>query len=127
MQNSGEPISNRRPVVSIQNPQVRTYRFLEGMYRDGYFPDHIVDKGHAVLLRLCGRIETEHPADLAALYALTDVATEEFNRLQDDFAAAESESETVAREVICLDFRFIAAAYGFADADPELLVGERDW
>ena len=113
--------------MPVQNPQVRIHQFLQGMYGDGYFPDQVVDKGKAILLRLCERIETERPADLAALYALTGVATEEFNLLQDDFEAAESEIETVAREIIAGDFRFIAMAYGFADADVEELIGERDW
>jgi len=82
--------------VPVQNAQVRTHQFLQGMYSDGYFPDPIVDKGRAILLRLCERIEADRPGDLAALYALTSVATEEFNLLQDDFEAAESEIETVA-------------------------------
>lgn len=113
--------------MSVQNPQVAAHRFLQGMYRDGYFPDDVVDKGTAILLGLCERIETDRPGDLAALYALTDVATEQFNALQADFEAAESEIETVAREVIAGDFRFIALAYGFADADVEQLIAEREW
>jgi hypothetical protein len=113
--------------MAVQNQQVVAHRFLQGMYNDGYFPDHLVDKGKTILLGLCERIESEHPADLAALYALTDVATEQFNALADDFDAADSEIETVAREVIAGDFRFIALAYGFTDADTEMLIAERDW
>lgn len=97
------------------------------MYSDGYFPDHVVDKGRTILLGLCERIETERPGDLAALYALTGVATEQFNALQAEFEAAQSEIETVAREVIAGDFRFIALAYGFADAEVEELIAERNW
>lgn len=97
------------------------------MYGDGYFPDAVVDKGAAILLGLCERIETEHPDGLEALYALTDAATEEFNKLQADFEAAESEIETVARELIAEDFGFIASAYGFEDADVERLIGARHW
>lgn len=81
----------------------------------------------AILLGLCERIETERPGDLTALYALTGVATEQFNALQGEFEAAGSEIETVAREVIAGDFRFIALAYGFADAEVEELIAERDW
>jgi hypothetical protein len=55
----------------ITNRQVAEYAFLRDMYADGYFPDHLVDKGKAVLLRLCERIEADRPADLPALYALT--------------------------------------------------------
>lgn len=96
--------------VSVLNTRIASYGFLRGMYRDGYFPDRLVDKGAAILLRLCERIEAERPADLEALYALTDVATKEFNALETDFDEAGSEIETVAREVIAEDFRFIASA-----------------
>ncbi|MDF5751807.1 DUF5713 family protein [Spongiactinospora sp. TRM90649] len=101
--------------------------FLHGMYQDGYFPDHVVDKGKAILLRLCARIEAERPTDLAALYVLTHAATEEFNDLEGDFDAAGSEIETVAREVIAEDFWFVASAYGFTDADVEELIAPREW
>ena len=113
--------------MPIENAQVITHPFLRGMYSDGYFPDQVVDKGKAILLRLCERIEADRPGNLTDLYALTSVATEEFNLLQDDFEVAESEIETVAREVIAAAFRFIALAYGFADADVEELIAERDW
>ncbi len=33
----------------------------------------------------------------------------------------------MAREVIGADFAFVAAAYGFADADGEELIAPRDW
>ncbi|MFE2884595.1 DUF5713 family protein [Streptomyces graminifolii] len=113
--------------MPVTNEQITEHDFLRGLYRDGYYPDHVVDLGKAVLLRLCERIETERPADLPALYALTEVATEEFNALQDDFEAADSEIETVAREEIAEDFWFVAKAYGFADADVEELIAVRDW
>lgn len=109
------------------NQQVTNHAFLKGMYEDGYFPDHVVDKGKAILLRLCDRIEAEPPTDLAALYELTEVATEEFNALEAEFEAADSEIETVARDVIAEDFWFVASAYGFAEADIEELVAARDW
>lgn len=113
--------------MPVRNEQIAAHEFLRGMYRDGYFPDHLVDKGKAILLALCERIEAEHPRDLEALYALADIATRQFNELDADFVAADSEIETVAREVIADDFGFIASAYGFTDADVETLIGERDW
>ncbi|TMR96640.1 DUF5713 family protein [Nonomuraea basaltis] len=109
------------------NQQTVGHAFLKGMYQDGYYPDHVVDKGREILLSLCERIEDERPSDLAALYALTHAATEEFNELEAEFEAAGSEIETVAREVIAEDFWFVASAYGFADADAEELVATRDW
>ncbi|MFC8074032.1 DUF5713 family protein [Streptomyces sp. NPDC057307] len=113
--------------MSMTNQQVAGYGFLRALYADTYFPDHLLDKGREILLRLCGRIEAERPVDLAALYVLTAGATEEFNQLQEEFWAAGSEIETVARDEIATDFGFIADAYGFADADLEELVAERDW
>ncbi|WP_329384513.1 DUF5713 family protein [Streptomyces sp. NBC_01716] len=113
--------------MSITNQQVAGHAFLRALYPDEYFPDPLLDKGRDILLRLCERIEAERPADLAALYVLGEAATEEFNRLQEEFWAAGSEIETMARDEIARDFQFVASAYGFADADLEELLAERDW
>ncbi|MEV7899213.1 DUF5713 family protein [Streptomyces cyaneofuscatus] len=113
--------------MMITNQQVAEHAFLLPLYEDDYYPDHVLDRGRAVLLRLCERIEAERPADLAALYRLTEGATEEFNALEAEFEAAGSEIETVAREEIGEAFRFIAQAYGFEDADGEELIAAREW
>ena len=109
------------------NPSISDYEFLAGMYRDGYFPDFLVDKGKAILIDLCEKIESESPADLAGLYALTHSATEAFNDLQQEFWDNDSEIETAARDCIGMDFEHIAKAYGFEDADGEELIATRDW
>ncbi len=113
--------------MPVSNQQVSAHPFLKGLYDDGYFPDRVVDRGKEILLRLCARIESRPPADLSALHALTQAATEEFNDLQTAFEKADSEIETVAREEIAKDFRFVAHAYGFPDADVEDLIATRDW
>ncbi|MEV5707546.1 DUF5713 family protein [Actinoallomurus sp. NPDC052274] len=113
--------------MSLTNSQVAGHGFLRGMYEDPYFPDHVVDEGKTILLRLCERIEAERPSNLAALYELTEAATKQFNALEAEFEAAGSEIETVAREVIAEDFWFVASAYGFPEADMEQLVAARDW
>ncbi|GAA2488549.1 DUF5713 family protein [Streptomyces longisporus] len=113
--------------MRITNQQVIEHAFLEVLYEDDYFPDQVLDRGKAILLGLCERIEAERPADLASLYALTQAATEEFNVLEAAFDEAGSEIETVAREEIGGDFWFIAQAYGFEDADPEKLIATREW
>ncbi|MFE7841673.1 DUF5713 family protein [Streptomyces sp. NPDC057474] len=113
--------------MAITNQQVTGHVFLPQLYADAYFPDHVVDKGKAILLRLCERIEAEQPSDLASLYLLTQAATEEFNLLEAEFEAAGSEIETFAREEIAEDFWFVASAYGFTDADAEELIATRDW
>jgi hypothetical protein len=109
------------------NNALASYAFPRGLYNDPYYPDHVLDKGKAILLRLCERIEAERPADLAALYVLTQAATEEFNDLESEFDEAGSGIETVAREEIAESFWAIADAYGFADADIEQLIATRDW
>ncbi|MGQ4268070.1 DUF5713 family protein [Nocardiopsis changdeensis] len=101
--------------------------YLEGMVRDSYFPPHLVAKGQAILRALDARIAEDRPADLPALYALTHAATEEFNDLNEEFWAADSEIETVARDVIGMDIFRIARAHGFTDADIEELIAPRDW
>ncbi|MFF7855101.1 DUF5713 family protein [Streptomyces sp. NPDC007904] len=113
--------------MPVANERVTAHAFLRALYEDAYYPDHLVDRGRAVLVALCERIEADRPADLDALYALTHAATEEFNDLRAAFDAAGSDIETVAREEVAGDFRFIASAYGFADADVEELTAPRDW
>ncbi len=113
--------------MPIGNQQVSAHAFLRAMYEDDYYPDHVVDRGRAILLKLCERIEAEQPRDLAALYALTHAATDEFNALEAAFEAAGSEIETVAREEIAEEFWFVADAYGFKDADVEELIATREW
>ncbi|MET9357559.1 DUF5713 family protein [Streptomyces sp. NPDC006617] len=113
--------------MPITDQRVTAHRFLGGLYEDGYFPDHLVDRGREILLRLCARVEADRPAGLAALYALTHAATEEFNELEAAFEEAGSEIETTAREEIGEAFWFVAQAYGFPDADPEELIAPREW
>ncbi|GGN35006.1 DUF5713 family protein [Streptomyces fuscichromogenes] len=113
--------------MPISNPGITGHAFLAVLYKDGYFPDHLVDRGRAILVRLCERIEADRPAGLPALYALTHAATEEFNALEAEFEAAGSEFETVAREEIAGDFWIVARAYGFEDADVEELIAPREW
>jgi hypothetical protein len=112
--------------ADLQNEAARKYAFLEEMYDDSYFPDHLVDKGKAILVGLCFAIEQQQPQDLAALYALTHAATDDFNELQEEFYEADSEIETAARDCIATDFQFVATAYGF-EADIEELIATRDW
>ncbi|MET9589600.1 DUF5713 family protein [Streptomyces sp. NPDC006516] len=113
--------------MAITNRQMAEHAFLGGMYADEYFPDHVVDKGKAVLVRLCEQIEAERPDGLPALYALTHAATAEFNDLEAEFEAAGSGIETTAREEIGEDFWRIATAYGFEGADVEELIATREW
>lgn len=113
--------------TDLRNETVRNYSFLKEMYDDEYFPNKLVDKGAAILVNLCFQIEQNQPKHLDDLYELTHAATNKFNDLQEDFEDNGSEIETVARECIATDFEFIAASYGFKDADIEKLIETRDW
>lgn len=74
------------------NQKIAGRAFLRPLYADTYFPDHVLDRGKEILLRLCERIEAERPTDLTALYALTHAATEEFNELETEFEKEEARS-----------------------------------
>ena len=113
--------------MSLHNPKMAAYRFLAEMYGDPYFPNELVKKGEDILMELCHQIEQQNPASLDQLYALTHAATERFNDLQQEFDEQGSEIETVARDCIGTDFKAIAHAYGFDDADSEVLITTRDW
>ncbi|SDK39870.1 DUF5713 family protein [Streptomyces indicus] len=114
--------------MTVTNERIAAHAFLEPLYGDDdFYPAHVLDRGAAILTRLCARIEAERPADLAGLYVLTHAATEEFNALEEAFDEAGSEIDTVAREQIGEEFWFVAMAYGFEGADAEELVAPRDW
>lgn len=113
--------------ADLKNEKIKEYTFLNDMYEGDYFPHELVDIGREILIDLCFDIEKTQPKDLEELYALTQAATGKFNELQDKFYENHSEIETVARDVIGEDFSFIAAAYGYKDADREELIASRDW
>ncbi|BAJ32633.1 MULTISPECIES: DUF5713 family protein [Kitasatospora] len=113
--------------MAITNERLAGYEFLHPMRGDGYYPARLVAKGGDILHALCERIEAQPPSGLDELYELTQAATEEFNLLDEEFHAAGSEIETVAREAIAADFDHLAQAYGYADADVEELIANREW
>lgn len=113
--------------TDLTNEQVKNYPFLREMYEDEYYPNNLVDKGKDILTNLCAHIEQKPLKNLEELYTLTHAATDKFNNLQEEFDENDSEIETVARECIGADFKFIATSYGFKDADIEELIATRDW
>lgn len=111
----------------LTNPTMAAHSFLQDMYRDQYFPNHLVEKGELILRELCAQLEADAPKSLEALYVVTQAATERFNDLDEEFNEADSEIETVARECIAGDFATIAEAYGYEGYDIEELIATRDW
>ena len=112
--------------MSIANERLSDYPFLKEMAGDGYFPASLVEKGKAILVRLCETIEAEKPTDDDDFLQLTHAATNEFNELAGEFEENDSELETAAREAIGADFAFITKAYGF-DLDVEDVIAPREW
>ena len=111
----------------MNNLRIDTSKLLQGMYRDDYFPNDLVDRVRDAILKACKDIELEKPRTIEELYAITCRATESINDLQEAFEERDSEIETVARDDIAVTFGFVAESYGFADADLEELVATRDW
>jgi len=112
---------------NLDNASIQNYHLLSCMYEDDYFPNFLVDKCKSILLNLCQRIEKRKPHTLEELYHLTHAATNQLNELEQEFAIHNSEIETVARECLAESFEFIAIAYGFANADLEMLIETREW
>lgn len=112
--------------MTLTNEETRIYAFLEEMHNDTYYPVELVAKGQGILHALCLQIEAAHLQTPEELFALTHAATEQFNQLNVEFEAQDSELETGARENIGKDMAFIAEAYGF-QVDVEDLIENREW
>ena len=113
--------------MTITNAKVNQAALLAGMYSDGYFPNHLVDKVKGILLELCEQIEARKPQDEASLLELTHAATERINDLEEEFEEHDSELETGAREDMAESFEHIVRAYGFTEVDIEDVIAPREW
>ncbi|MDO4643779.1 MAG: DUF5713 family protein [Cardiobacteriaceae bacterium] len=113
--------------MPLANSKMERYPLLTKMYSDTYYPQEQVKKGEAILRGLCARIEAKKPANLTALYVLTEEAIKQSNTLEKSSKEQNSEIETVARDAIGSDFLTIAHAYGHNDADSEALIAAREW
>lgn len=101
------------------------YVLLSEMYRDGYFPDFLVDKVKAELEGVVGFLESGE-TDVEAIQARFDQMTQAINDLEEEFEENDSELETVARESIGGSVAHILEWFdvpiGVEDA-----IRERDW
>jgi hypothetical protein len=114
-------------MASINSQEILNHDFLRGMYKDGYFPDFLVDKIKNILLEVCSQIEEKKPSSHDELFAITHPAVEKINDLEEAFEENDSELETEAREVMGADFDFIVKAYGFNEIDIEDVIAPREW
>jgi hypothetical protein len=113
--------------MPVSNSAIAQRQWLARMYRDDYFPPHLVDKIKNILLGVCERIEAEVPQSEPELLIITHAAVEEINTLQEEFEEHDSDLETEARESMGEDFLFIVRSYGFEKVDIEDVIAPRDW
>lgn len=101
------------------------YKLLQEMYRDGYFPDFLVDKVREEIEKVISYLETEE-MDISVIQDKLDIMTIAINDLQDEFEENDSEIETVARESIAVSVEYVLNWFGI-DIDIEDAIGARDW
>lgn len=101
------------------------YPLLEAMYRDGYFPDFLVDKVKDRILDAVHFLETGEQ-DLKKIQKKFDEMTLAINNLEEEFEEHDSELETVARDSIAETVAYILKWFDIG-LDAEDAIGERDW
>ncbi len=101
------------------------YELLDSMYRDGYFPDFLVDKVKELVENVITFLETGE-RDSEEIQSKFDEMTLAINDLQEEFEENQSELETVARESIAETVEYILEWFNI-DMDVEDAIGERDW
>lgn len=101
------------------------YWLLKDMYRDGYFPDFLVDRVKALVQDVIGFLETGE-RDLEKIQSKFDEMTLAINDLQQEFEDNGSEIETAARDSIGETVAYILEWFD-VDIDVEDAIGERDW
>ena len=103
----------------------KDYIYLEEMYRESYFPNHLVDKVKEEILKVVAFIEEgKHSND--EIQEKLDIMTDAINDLQEAFEDADSEIETVARDSIGTTVMDILEHYKI-DIDGEEAIRNRDW
>lgn len=103
----------------------KSYKLLEDMYNDEYFPDFLVDKIKDLIQSVIDFLETGE-RDLDKIQARFDDMTLAINDLEEEFEDNDSEIETVARDSIGETVDYILRWFDI-DIDVEDAIGERDW
>ena len=101
------------------------YKLLEEMYSDGYFPDFLVDKIKALILKVIALLE-KGERDVKKIQKAFDKMTVGINKLEKEFEKNDSELETVARDSIGATVEYILRWFEI-DIDVEDAIAERDW
>lgn len=103
----------------------KSYKLLEDMYNDEYFPDFLVDKIKDLIQSVIDFLETGE-RDLNKIQAQFDDMTLAINDLEEEFEDNDSEIESVARDSIGETVDYILKWFDI-DIDVEDAIGERDW
>lgn len=101
------------------------YELLATMYRDGYFPDFLVDKIKVLVQNVIAFLETEEN-NLEIIQDKFDEMTLAINDLQSEFEENDSELETVARDSIGETIEYILRWFDIG-IDVEDAIGQREW
>ena len=101
------------------------YQLLAEMYRDGYFPDFLVDKVKALIQNVIDFLETGE-RNLDKIQKMFDEMTLAINDLEEEFEDNDSELETVARDSIAMSVMYIIKLFDI-NIDVEDAIGARDW
>ncbi|WP_340003329.1 DUF5713 family protein [Paenibacillus sp. FSL K6-0276] len=101
------------------------FKYLKDMYIDGYFPNFLVDKVKAELVKVIEFLEQGNQ-DIEEIQSKLDFAIHAINDLAEEFDENDSEIETVARESIAQTVEDILAFFDI-EIDTEVAIRERDW
>uniref|UniRef100_UPI003571213F DUF5713 family protein n=1 Tax=Paenibacillus marchantiophytorum TaxID=1619310 RepID=UPI003571213F len=102
-----------------------SFEYLKDMYNDGYFPNFLVDKVKAELVKVVRFLEQGNQ-DIEEVQSKLDFAIQAINDLAEEFDENDSEIETVARESIAQTVEDMLAFFGI-EIDTEVAIRERDW
>lgn len=103
----------------------KNYVLLEEMYRDGYFPNFLVDDVKKEVQKVIDLLESGE-TNLDVIQKKLDEMTCAINNLQQTFEEHDSEIETVARESIGKTIGYVLDWFDIP-IDIEDAISERGW
>ncbi len=102
-----------------------SYKLLDEMYQDEYYPNFLVDKIKDELQKVIDLLETGEN-DIEVIQKKLDESVCAINELQEEFDENGSEIETVARDCIGETVGYVLEWFGIP-IDMEEAIRERDW
>lgn len=102
-----------------------SFKYLQEMYTDGYYPNFLVDKVKEQILKVVYYLK-EGNHSLEEIQHKLDLMTNKINDLQVEFYENDSDIETVARESIAKTIKYILNHFE-VNIDCETAIRNRDW